>query len=163
MRKIMALIFVPGIAVAGTSYDLTFRDLAQPASAPVVSRHFVQDGKVRSDLVEDQVLIFKDQAIYVVNNKARTVRVESNATRDQILAKIADQVSQIRAKSATLPPDQRAKMEQGTSFLEDQAQIYKRILPRDYVATTQSEMIGGANAGFGRKHRKERNSWNCAW
>jgi hypothetical protein len=143
MRRIMALIFVPGIAVAGTSYDLTFRDLAQPASAPVVSRHFVQDGKVRADLVENQVLIFKDQAIYVVNNKARIVQVESNATRDQILARLADQVSQIRAKSAALPPDQRAKMEQGTSFLEDLAQNYKRILPRDYVATTQSEMIGG--------------------
>jgi hypothetical protein len=132
MNKIMALIFVPGIAVAGTSYDLTFRNPSQPASEPRTSRHFVQDGKVRADLAEDRVLIFKDQAMYVVDNKARTVRVD--ATRDQILAKIADQVRQIRAKSAAVTPDQRANMEQGASFLEDQTQTYKRTLPRDYVA-----------------------------
>lgn len=143
MKKIMALIFVPGIAVAGASYNLTFRDLSQPASEPQMSRHFVQDGKVRADLAENRVLIFTDQAMYVVDNKARTVHVEGNATRDQIIARIADQVRQIRAKAATLTPDQRAKMEQGVSFLEDQTQTYKRTLPRDYVATTRSEMIDG--------------------
>jgi hypothetical protein len=45
MKKLIALVFVPGIGVAGTSYDLNFRDLARPASAPMTSRHFVQDSR----------------------------------------------------------------------------------------------------------------------
>jgi hypothetical protein len=65
-EKIIALILVPASAVAGVSYDLAFRDATLPTSPPHVSRHFVQDGKVRVDLAEDQVLIFKDQAMYVV-------------------------------------------------------------------------------------------------
>jgi hypothetical protein len=143
MRKLMALIAVPGIAVAGTSYDLNFRDPAQPASAPVASRHFVQDGTVRVDLVENRVLIFKDQAMFVVDNKGHTFSVDSMATRDRILARTTDQVQQMRAKAATAPPDQREKMEQGASFMEKfQADTYKTV-SRAYAATTNSEVVDG--------------------
>ena len=142
LKKLIALILGPGIAVAGTSYDLAFRD-ATPTSAPQVSRHFVQDGKVRADLAENRVLIFKDQGMYVVDNASRTVRVESNATRDRILARMADEVRQIRAKSTTVPADQRANMEQGVAFMQDQTEIYKKPISREYVATTRSERVDG--------------------
>jgi hypothetical protein len=143
MKKLIALVFVPGIGVAGTSYDLNFRDLAQPTSAPMTSRHFVQDGTVRVDLVENRVLIFKDQALYVVDNKARTFSGDSISTRDRILARTADQVRQIRAKAATAPPDQREKMEQGASSIEKfQTDTFKTV-SRAYAATTNSEMVDG--------------------
>jgi hypothetical protein len=143
MKKLIALVFVPGIGVAGTSYDLNFRDLARPASAPMTSRHFVQDGTVRVDLVENRVLIFKDQAMYVVDNKARTFSGDSTSTRDQILARTADQVRQIRAKAATAPPDQREKMEQGASSIERfQTDTFKTV-SREYAATTNSEVVDG--------------------
>ena len=143
MKKLMALVFVPGIGVAGTSYDLNFRDLAHPASAPVTSRHFVQDGTVRVDLVENRVLIFKDQALYVVDNKARQFSLDSFATRDRILARTADQVQQIRAKAATAPADQREKMEQGASTIEKfQTDTFKTV-SRAYAATTNSEVVDG--------------------
>ena len=112
------------------SYDLAFHD-ATPTSAPQVSRHFVQDGKVRANLAENQVLIFKDQGRYVVDNTSRTVRVESNATRDRILARMADEVRQIRAKSTTVPADQPANMEQGVAFMQDQTEIDKKPLSRE--------------------------------
>jgi hypothetical protein len=115
----------------------------RPRPPTPVNRHFVQDGKVRVDLAEDQVLIFKDQAMYVVDNKFRTVRVGNNATRDRILAKMADEVTQIRAKSATVSAEQRANMEQGAEFLQDQTKIYKKTLSREYVSTTRSERVDG--------------------
>ena len=144
MKRAIALICFPAIALAGTSYDFTVRDPSHPEMAPQGMRHFVQDGKVRVDLVESRVLIFEDQAMYVIDNNARTVRASSDATRERMFARMADQISQIRSKSATLSAQQREKMDQGAASLEEfQTETHKTATPREYAVTTRSETVDG--------------------
>src|SRR5271168_584201 len=117
MRTIAMLLF-SGAAAAGTSFDMTARDLTYPTIASTVSHHFVQGGQTRIDMADGVVALFKDQSIITIDPKSRTVRINNGATRDLTLARMIAQVDAARRKAATLPADQRAKMEEGANYME---------------------------------------------
>lgn len=116
MKKLIALILLPAIAVASTSYDLAFRHTTRSTSAPHVSRRVVQDDTVGMDPVENP-------ALSAVDNTSRTVHSDSNPTPDPTLVRLPDEVRQLSAKSTTAPADHRANAEPGAEFLQDQTQL----------------------------------------
>ena len=138
---ISVLMFLPTMATGGTSYDLIFRDPMQPTAVPLVSRHFVQDGKVRVELPQNAVLIFNAQAMYVIDYAAKTMRVQP--PRDQSVAKIGDQIDRIRAKAQAAPPEQRATMEKAAQVLQQVQSADYQTVQREYTATARSELVDG--------------------
>lgn len=139
MNALISLGLVPFAALAGTSFDMTARDMAHPGAAPYVSRHFVQNGQSRIDMADGVIALFKDQSIITLDPKTHTVRINNEATRDRTLARMAAQVDALRQKAAALPAEQRANMEQVTTFLQN---TY-RTIPREYTATPRSEVVDG--------------------
>jgi hypothetical protein len=143
MNALISLGLVPFAALAGTSFDMTARDLAHPGAAPYVSRHFVQNGQSRIDMADGVIALFKDQSIITLDPKTHSARINREATRDRTLARMAAEVDALRQKAATLPADQRAKMEQSTTFLQNfQSETY-RTIPREYSVTPRSEVVDG--------------------
>jgi hypothetical protein len=143
MNTLVPLMLVPFAATAGTSFDMTARDLTHPGAAPYVTRHFVENGQSRIDMADGVVALFKDQSIITLDPKTHTVRINSEATRDRTLARMAAQLDALRGKAATLPGDQRAKMEAGATFMQSfQLETY-RTIPREYTVTPRSEVAGG--------------------
>ena len=137
----LSLFLVPTVVTAGASYDLIFHDATHPTSVPLTSRHFVQDGEVRIELPQNNAVIFNEQSMYIIDYTAKTMRVQ--APRDQTVAKRIDQISQMRAKAQTSPPEQQAKLEQVAQVLDEMRTSVYRTVQREYAATAKTDMVDG--------------------
>ncbi|MGH8262225.1 MAG: hypothetical protein ACRETU_03940 [Steroidobacterales bacterium] len=104
-------------AQAGLYVGRVVRDTASGAERPGIEI-YLQDGMAR---VEDlrgkrpSVTIFRDQTLYVLDPKRKTVRALTKADIDRMAGQVAGGMSdvqrQMQAELAKLPPDQRAKAE----------------------------------------------------
>jgi hypothetical protein len=140
---VVPLLFISAVAAAGTSFDMTARDLTHPTTAPYVTHHFVQNGQTRIDMADGVVALFKNQSIITLDPKTHTVQINNEATRDLSLARMVARVDAIRQKATTVSPDERAKMEAGANFLDEfRSNTYKTI-PRKYTPTAHSETVDG--------------------
>jgi hypothetical protein len=143
MKIFLSLMLVPFAATAGTSFDITARDLTYPTIAPSVTHYFVQDSQIRIETADGVVALFKDQSIITVDSKNRTVRINKGATRERTLARMVAEVDALRRKATDLPADQRAAMEERATSMETlRFETYKTI-PREYAPTHRSEVVDG--------------------
>lgn len=101
----VALLLMPALTQAATSYTLTMRSLTpqEKPPAPVVAQVSVEAGKVRVDAGNGSPMIFRDDSIYSIDDKTRTVRVVRNATYDQGAARMVENLKQLRAARDTSP------------------------------------------------------------
>jgi hypothetical protein len=105
-------------AQAGLYIGRVVRDMASGAERPGVDL-YLENGMAR---VEDlrgkrpSVTIFRDDTLYVLDPKKKTVRTMTKADIDRMAGKMASGMSdaqrQLQAELAKLPPDQRARAEQ---------------------------------------------------
>ena len=154
LRQIFALLLTPALANAGVVYDLAVRPVEQsdmafasptaPSSVPVVTRYFVDGGKVRvGGMSAKTVYIFKDQTMYVIDNNAHSVHVLKHATLAQVNAHYADAVKQLEAAAARAPPDARAEAERKAADMKVVSDRLRQPVPRDYHVTVRFESVEG--------------------
>ncbi|HME37786.1 MAG TPA: hypothetical protein VKG63_02400 [Steroidobacteraceae bacterium] len=137
------MMLVSSVAAAGTSFDMTARDLLYPSMEPSVTHHFVQNGQTRIETADGVAALFRNQSIITIDPRSRTVRINNGATRDRTLTRMVAQVDALRRKAVTLPADQRAKMEEQATYLENlRLETYKTI-SREYTVTRRSEVVDG--------------------
>jgi len=141
--RICIMMLVPSVVGAGTSFDMTARDLTYPTMEPSISHHFVQNGQTRIETADGVAALFRNQSIITIDSKSRTFRINNGVTREQILARMVAQVDALRRKAATLPADQRAKMEQQAAYLENRRLETANTIPREYTVTLRSEVVDG--------------------
>lgn len=151
MRQILALLLVPVLADAGVSYDISVRPVDQtnmslgaPSAAPVVTRYFVEEGKVRVGGANAKVVyLFKDRTMYVIDQASRSVHVLRHATLNQVAAHYADAVKQLEDAAANAPPDKRAEAEQKAADMKVVSDRLRQPVSREYRVTVRFESVDG--------------------
>jgi hypothetical protein len=141
-------------ANAGVVYEVAIRAVDQsnialvsptaPVSAPVVTRYFTEDGKVRIGGANAKtVYVFKDRTMYVIDNTARIVHVLKHATLSQLAAHYADAVKQLEDAAASAPPDNRAEAQRKAADMKEVSDRMRQAVPRDYRVTVRFESVDG--------------------
>jgi hypothetical protein len=154
LRQVLALLLSPVLANAGVLYDVAVRPVDQsnlafvsptaPTSAPVFTRYFVEDGKVRIGGANAKtVYVFKDQTMYVIDNTARVVHVLKHATLSQVSAHYADAVKQLEDAAASASPDNRADAERKAADMKVVSDRVRQPVPREYRVTVRFESVEG--------------------
>jgi hypothetical protein len=106
-----AALFVAGTAQAGVFIEMSDHDVASGKMTP---RHnlYAQGGMLRADSTDGHtVVVFKDNSMFMLDSSNKTYRVLDKAAMDQMAGKMNDVMSQMQAKMAAMPPEQRATME----------------------------------------------------
>lgn len=151
MRQILALLLFPVLADAGVSYDISVRPVDQtnmtlgaPSAAPVVTRYFVEEGKVRVGGANAKVVyLFKDRTMYVIDQASRSVHVLRHATLNQVAAHYADAVKQLEDAAANAPPDKHAEAEQKAADMKVVSDRLRQPVSREYRVTVRFESVDG--------------------
>jgi hypothetical protein len=154
LRYAFALIFCPVAAIAGVAYDFSVQAVDQsamaavspgaPAPAPIVTRYFVESGKVRIGAAGAKtVYLLEDRTVYAIDNTSRSVRVLKNATLSQVTAHYADAVRQLQEAAANAPPEERAEAERKAADLKAASDRLLQPVPREYSMTTRFESVDG--------------------
>ena len=152
MRQLIALLLIPVLATASVTYDVAVRaidqsniGLAAPGvPAPVVTQYFVEEGKVRvGGPNAKSVFVFKDRAMYVIDNPARSVHVLKHATLSQVAAHYDDIVKQLEFAAANTPPDQRAGAEKKAADMKLVSDRLRQLVLRQYRVTVRFESVDG--------------------
>lgn len=151
MRQVVALLLIPLLANAGVTYDVSVRPVDQtnmalgaPSVAPVVTRYFVEEGKVRVGGANAKVVyLFKDRTMYVIDHASRTVHVLRHATLSQVAAHYADAVKQLEDAAANASPDKRAEAEQKAADMKVVSDRLRQPVAREYRVTVRFESVDG--------------------
>jgi hypothetical protein len=142
------------MAGAGVSYDFNVQAVDQStlgsvssrvsASAPLVTRYFAADGKVRVGAEgAGTVYLFEDQTEYVIDEASRSIRVLKHATLSQIAAHYADAVRQLQEAADAAAPEDRAEAQRKASDLKTASDRLLRSAPREYALTVRFESVDG--------------------
>lgn len=106
-RYLTLIALLAGAAQAGTVLEMVNRDLGGQQKETVMTT-YAQDGQLRIEAGDREGFsLFKDDALYVVNNRDRNYVVMDRAA----LKKMADAISPVMKMLAQMPPEQRAQME----------------------------------------------------
>jgi hypothetical protein len=151
---IFALLLNPASANAGVGYDVVIQPVDQsnmalasptaPRLAPVTTRYFAEDGKVRVGAADAKTAyVFKDQTMYVIDHAARTVHVLKHATLLQVAAHYADAVKQLEDAAASAAPDDRAEAQHKAAAMKELSERMRQPVARDYRVTVRFESVDG--------------------
>jgi hypothetical protein len=154
LRYAFALLFCPVIVDAGVAYDFNVQAVDQsnmapvsagaPAPAPIVTRYFVENGKVRVGAAGAKtVYLLEDRRVYVIDDASRSVRVLKHATLSEVTAHYADAVRQLQEAAANAPPEDRAEAERKAADLKAASDRLLRPVPREYSMTTRFDSVDG--------------------
>ena len=103
-------------AHAGVYLESVDKALDGSQQAPATSKMWFEGGRMRTERTEHdgdvQVVMFKDQAMYMLDSKNKTYRVIDKTTAEQMGAQLANAKKQMEARMAAMPPEQRKKMEE---------------------------------------------------
>jgi uncharacterized coiled-coil protein SlyX len=114
----MKLFFIVSIALlsassqAGVLIESAERTTKNGGERPSQTMQ-IQDGKARIDVGADKLtaMIFREEALYMIDKQRRTYTVMDSATLERTMGALNDAMAQMRAQMATMPPEQRAMME----------------------------------------------------
>lgn len=102
-------------AQAGVYLETVDKEL-DGSDAPTTSKMWFDGGRMRTERLEhdgDQdIVIFKNQALYTLDPKSKSYRVLDKATAEKMGAQVAAAKKQMEARMAAMPPEQRKKMEE---------------------------------------------------
>ncbi len=166
MRYAFALLFCPVVVGAGVVYDLSVEPVDQsnmapvsaaaPDSAPVVTRYFVENGKVRvGGAGAKTVYLFEDRTEYAIDNVSRSVHVLKHATLGQITSHYADAVKRLQEAAASALPDDRAEAERKAADLKAANDRLLAPLPREYSMTARFESVDGQDCRLWEERERE--------
>ena len=105
-------LFIASTARAGVFIEMSDHDIASGKMTP---RHnlYAQGGMLRTESTDGHTtMLFRDNAMYMLDSSTKTYRVLDKAAMDQTAAKMNDAMAAVQARMASLPPERRAAMEQ---------------------------------------------------
>ncbi len=115
-----------------------------PQSTPVVTRYFVEEGKVRIGAAAAKtVYVFKDRVMYVIDNTSRTVHVLKHATLADVAAHYAEAVKQLQIAAASAPPENRAEAERKATDMQEVSDRMRQPVEREFRVTVRFESVDG--------------------
>jgi hypothetical protein len=119
---------------------------SEPGSkaAPELNKLWFEGGKMRSENGSKgggtSTAIFKNKALYILDNGSKTYRIIDKATVDQMAVKLGEARKKMEAQMATMPPERRAMMEKMLGQMgAGGAGAPKRVLKN----TGRTETVGG--------------------
>ena len=101
-------------AEAGVYVGHVIRDTASGAERPGIDMYF-EGGKARIEDLRGKrpgVTIYRDNTLYMLDPKKKTYVAMTRAELDEMAGKMGDAMGEMQAQLASLPPDQRAMVEQ---------------------------------------------------
>lgn len=111
----IALLFGSSLASeAGVLIEYVTKNATTNKEEPLQTM-WVQGGVARMESKRARgttAMIFKDEAIHVLDDATKTYRVMDKATMEQTAAMMNDAMAKMREQMAKMPPEQRAMMEQ---------------------------------------------------
>ncbi len=154
LRQLIALMLMPALAHAGVLYDVSIRSvdpsnlaMAAPGelpSSPVVTRYFVENGRVRvGGPAAKTVYLFEDRTMYVIDNTARRVHVLKHATLSDLDAHYAVAVKQLEMAAAAAAPEDRAEAQRKAADLKEVSARMRQPVTRDLRVTVRFESVDG--------------------
>jgi hypothetical protein len=166
LRQLIALSLIPFVAHAGVAYEVATRPVDQsniapvsagaPASTPVVTQYFVEDGRVRIGGPRAKlVYLFEDRTMYVIDNTARSVHVLKHATLSQLAAHYADAVKQLESAAANAQPDEREEAQRKAADMKEVSERMRQTVPRDFHVTVRFESVDGHACRIWEESEKE--------
>ncbi len=116
MKSILAgaLVVLTGCALnaqAGVYVEMVTRDRTTGKEEPA-QRMFIQDGKARIESgASGRVTLFKDDTLFMLDTQRKTYTAMDRATLERSASAMTDMMAKMRAQMASMPPEQRAMME----------------------------------------------------
>jgi hypothetical protein len=112
IAELLALALYAASAYAGTYLESTRISLQNPKTPPQVARLWVDGKRMRTQTeANGRYLIFKEDALYAVDPANKSYMVMDRAALAQLSGRVAEARTQLQSRLATLPPEQRAKIE----------------------------------------------------
>lgn len=151
VKLLCVLLFAPLCVRAGVMYDLAIRpvddsnlSLTGKAPPPVVTRYYVEGGKVRVGGNEAKpTYLFEDRLMYVVDPVARVVHVLKHATLSDVIAHYTDTVKQLEAAAAGAPANERDAALQKAADMKTVSDRMLHTAPHDFSLTARYESVDG--------------------
>jgi hypothetical protein len=86
------------------------------SEGPTTSKMWFDGGRLRTERAEhdgdQEVVIFRNQALYTLDSKSRSYRVIDKPTAEKMGAQMAVAKKQMEERLAAMPPEQRKRMEE---------------------------------------------------
>jgi hypothetical protein len=142
-----ALICIAVTAQAGAVFETGTRDL-NVAGKESTTLMRVQDGKLRVEHKDEgttNVMIFKDDAVHVLDPKDKSYMVIDRATIKQVADQINPALKQMEAQLKNMSPEQRAMVEK---MMGNQMPKGQAATPAEVVKTARKDKIGGYNCSY---------------
>src|SRR5690349_10327650 len=102
-------------AQAGVYLESTDQQVGS-TEKPSVSKMWFDNGRMRTERQEadsdSQVVVFKDQALYMLDPKSKSYRMIDKATAQRLGGQIAEAKRKMEERMASMPPEQRQKMQE---------------------------------------------------
>jgi hypothetical protein len=103
-------------AHAGVYLESTDQSLGSTAEKPSISKMWFDGGRMRTERTqpdgESQIVVFKNQAMYMLEPKSKSYRVIDKATAERMGSQVADAKKKMEERMAAMPPEQRQKMQE---------------------------------------------------
>jgi hypothetical protein len=103
-------------AHAGVYLESTDKSLGSTTEKPSVSKMWFDGGRMRTERTEadgaNQIVVFKNQAMYMLEPKSKSYRVIDKATAERMGSQVADAKKKMEERMAAMPPEQRQKMQE---------------------------------------------------
>lgn len=138
-------------AHAGAVYESITRDLAKGQQYATVMQ--VQDGKLRvehRDQGDNTTIIFKDDAVHVLNAKDKSYMVIDRPTIKQIAEQVNPALKQLEQQLQNMPPEQRAMVEK---MMGKQLPQQGQSAPAEVVKTGRQDVIAGRACTYSEVRR----------
>lgn len=102
-------------ANAGVYLETVDKEL-DGSDAPTTSKMWFDGGRMRTERAghdgDQDVVIFRNQALYTLDSKSKSYRVIDKATAERLGGQVAAAKKQMEARMAAMPPEQRKRMEE---------------------------------------------------
>lgn len=137
-------------AHAGTIYETTTRELA--AGKDSTTKLQVQGGQLRVERNEpgsDGVMIYKDDAVHVLNAKEKSYVLIDRASIKQFADQVNPALKQVEEQLKNMSPEQRATVEKMMGGRLPQGQP----TPTEVVKTTRKDKIAGLSCTYSEVRR----------
>jgi hypothetical protein len=99
------------VAFSGVVIETLERDVTSQKPAAAVHKMYVQGGVARIENDSDNIMIVKNDKMYVLDPKGKSYTVFDKAAAEALAKQINAAMANMRKQMADLPPEQRAQME----------------------------------------------------
>ena len=141
----IAMVLLTGQVQAGTVLETVSRELGG-AGSETLTTTYAQGGRMRVDSGDrDGTMLFKDDALYAINNKDRNYVLMDRATIKKMADTINPALKQMQERLAQMPPEQRAQMER---LMGNSLPGMKPAATQEIRKTARTDKVAGYSCSY---------------